>query len=75
MNEIEKAAMTALPTVLTIDASRLLIRLMFSSGLICSVSLDDREIVVPDGERLFDEVFERHQRLVEIADELRDVER
>ena len=37
MNEIEKAAMTALPTVLTIDASRLLIRLMFSSGLICSV--------------------------------------
>ena len=37
--------------------------------------LDDRKFVVPDGERLFDEVFERHQRLVEIADELRDVER
>ena len=64
MNEIEKAAMTALPTVLTIDASRLLIRLMFSSGLICSVMA-----------WMIDEVFERHQRLVEIADELRDVER
>ena len=36
MNEMEKAAITVSPTVVTIDESRLLITPMSSSGLICS---------------------------------------
>lgn len=76
MNEMEKAAITVSPTVVTIDESQVIDHADVEQRLdLFGNRIDQRELALADRENAPDETLERHQRLLERLDDLRNVER